>query len=92
MGSTCTTSTFDALKSGRSFFDKSVLHKEFCFSIMVTLLQTILDPSIKIFLLVRGTWLAQSVKPPTLDLSSGLDLRVMSSSPALGSTLGEEPT
>ena len=32
--------------------------------------------------------MAQSVKCPTLDLSSGLDLRVMSSSPTLGSVLG----
>ena len=40
----------------------------------------------------RGTWVAQSVKPPTLDLSSGLDLKVMSSSPVLGSTLGVEST
>jgi len=39
-----------------------------------------------------GTWVAQSVKHPTLDLSSGLDLRVMSSSPTLGSMLGVEPT
>ena len=37
-------------------------------------------------------WLAQSDKYLTLDLSSGLDLRVMSSSPALGSMLGMEPT
>ena len=29
----------------------------------------------------RGTWVAQSVKCLTLDLSSSLDLRVMSSSP-----------
>ena len=36
--------------------------------------------------------MAQSVKRLTLDLSSGLDLRVMSSSPALGSRLGVEPT
>ena len=28
----------------------------------------------------------------TLDLGSGLDLRVVSSSPALGSMLGVEPT
>jgi len=40
----------------------------------------------------RGTWVAQSVKHPTLDLSSGLDLRVVSSSSELGSTLGMEPT
>ena len=30
----------------------------------------------------EGIWVAQSVKHPTLDLSSGLDLRVVSSSPA----------
>jgi len=30
----------------------------------------------------RGTWVAQSVKHPTLDFSSGHDLRVMRSSPA----------
>ena len=40
----------------------------------------------------RGAWVAQLVKCPTLDLSSGLDLRVMSSSPVLGSALGMEPT
>ena len=40
----------------------------------------------------RGTWGPESVKHPTLDLCSGLDLRVVSSSPALGSTLGVEPT
>jgi len=39
-----------------------------------------------------GTWEAQSVKRLTLDLNSGLDLRVVSSSPTLGSTLGMEPT
>ena len=39
-----------------------------------------------------GTWVAQSVKDLILDLSSGLDLRVLSSSPTLGSTLGMEPT
>ena len=36
--------------------------------------------------------MAQSVECPTLDLSSGLDLRVVSSSPALGFILGVEPT
>ena len=30
---------------------------------------------------IQGTWAAQSVKRPTLDFSSGLDLRVVSSSP-----------
>ena len=39
----------------------------------------------------RGTRVAQLVKHPTLDLSSSLDLRVVSSSPALGSALGIEP-
>lgn len=34
--------------------------------------------------------MAQSVGHPTPDLSSGLDLRVLSSSPALGSNV--EPT
>jgi len=34
----------------------------------------------------------QWVKHPTLALSSGLDLRVVSSSPVLGSMLGVEPT
>ena len=38
------------------------------------------------------TLVAQSVKHPTLDLSSGLDLRIMGSSPTLGSTLGMELT
>ena len=36
--------------------------------------------------------MAQSVKRLTLDLSSGLDLWVMSLSPALGSKLGMDPT
>ena len=36
--------------------------------------------------------LGGSVKHPTLDLSSGLDLRLLSLSPALGSTLGMELT
>ena len=39
----------------------------------------------------RGAWV-ESVKCPPLDLSSGLDLMVMSSSPTLGSTLGMKPT
>ena len=41
---------------------------------------------------IGGAWVAQSAKPPALDLSPGLDLSVVSSSPALGSTLGMEPT
>lgn len=40
----------------------------------------------------RDTWVAQLVKHLTLDLSSGLDLRVGSSRPVLGSSLGMEPT
>ena len=40
----------------------------------------------------QGAWVAQSIKHPTLDLSSSLDLRVVSSSPTLGSTLGVVPT
>ena len=38
------------------------------------------------------SWGAPLVKHPTLDLSSGLDLRDLSSSPALGSTLGMKLT
>ena len=40
----------------------------------------------------RGIWVVQSVKRLALDLSLGLDLRVMSSNPTLGSMLGMEPT
>ena len=36
--------------------------------------------------------MAQSVKCPTLNLGSGLDLRVMSLGPALDSALGLKPT
>ena len=39
-----------------------------------------------------GIQVAESVKPQALDLSSILDLRVGSSSPALGSKLGTETT
>ena len=39
-----------------------------------------------------STWVAQSVEPLSLDLSSGLDLRIMSSSPMLASALDMEPT
>lgn len=38
-----------------------------------------------------GTWVAQPVKRPTLDLGPGHDLRVVKLSPVLGSTLGTEP-
>ena len=43
-------------------------------------------------LLSSGTWMAQSVKHLTLDLSSGLGLRAMSSNSALGSMLRMELT
>ena len=39
-----------------------------------------------------STWVAQSVKHLTLDLNSGLDLMVLSSSPVLGSMLGMKLT
>ena len=38
----------------------------------------------------RGAWVAQAVKHLTLDLSSGLDLRVVSSKRSLGSMPGVE--
>ena len=38
----------------------------------------------------RGAWVAQLVKPLTLDLGSGYDLRVLRSSPRWGSGLGME--
>ena len=38
----------------------------------------------------RATWVAQSGKHLTLDCSSGHDLRVLSLSPTLGSTLSRE--
>jgi len=34
---------------------------------------------------LRGAWVAQSVERPVFDLSSGLDLRVVSSNPMLSS-------
>ena len=40
----------------------------------------------------RGAWVAQLIECLTLDLSSGLDLKVVSSSPALGSMLSVKPT
>ena len=41
---------------------------------------------------MRGIRVAQSVRHQILDLGSGLDFMVMSSSPVLGSRLGVEPT
>ena len=38
----------------------------------------------------RGAWVAQLVKRPTLDFSSGRGLKVLGSSPALGSALSVE--
>lgn len=40
----------------------------------------------------RGAWVLQSVDCLTLGLSLGLDLRLLSSSPAMGYTLGLVPT
>jgi len=40
---------------------------------------------------LRDAWVAQSVKHPTLDFSSGHDLRFMISSPMSGSALSMEP-
>lgn len=40
----------------------------------------------------RTNWLAQMVKHSTLELSSGLDLKVVNSSPTLGSAQGAKPT
>ena len=42
--------------------------------------------------LVGGTWVIQSGKHLTLELSSGLDLRVVNASPMMGSALGAKPT
>lgn len=39
-----------------------------------------------------SAWVPQLVKCLNLDLSSGLELGVVSSSPVLGSTLGVDPT
>ena len=41
---------------------------------------------------IRGAQGTQLVERLTLDLSSGLHLRVVTSSPTLGSALGVEPT
>ena len=40
--------------------------------------------------IMQGAWVAQLVKCPTLDFSSGLDLRVLESSPESGSGLSVE--
>ena len=42
-------------------------------------------------ILTRGTWMAQSIKHPTLDFGSGHDPRDVRSSPMSGSVLGIEP-
>ena len=41
-------------------------------------------------MILRGPWVAQLFKCPTLDFSSGRDLRVLRSSPVWGSELGME--
>ena len=40
---------------------------------------------------MRHAWVAQSVKRTTLDFGSGHDLKVLRSSPALGSALSVKP-
>lgn len=40
--------------------------------------------------MLQGTWVTHSVKQQSLDLNSSLDIRIMSSPPALGSVLGVE--
>ena len=40
---------------------------------------------------MRGTWIVQSVKHPTLDFGSGQDLMVVGLSDAWGSVLSMEP-
>lgn len=40
---------------------------------------------------VEGAWVSQSVKHPTLDFSSGHDLRIVRSSPVWHSVLDIEP-
>ena len=40
------------------------------------------------FKALRGTWVVQSVKAPTLDFSSGLDLMVCELKPCLGLSAG----
>lgn len=47
---------------------------------------------LKSFCLFWGAWVVPLIEPLTLDLSSGLELRVMSSSLSLGSTHSVEPT
>ena len=51
-----------------------------------------LDESLGLSTSVKWGHLDGSVSCVSLDLSSGLDLGVMSSSPVLGFTLGREPT
>ena len=41
--------------------------------------------------ILRGAWLAQSVKRPTLDFGPGCDLMVVGSSPTSGSGLSVKP-
>ena len=39
---------------------------------------------------MRGTWMIQLIKLPTLDFGSGLDLRVLALSPESGSILSAQ--
>ena len=65
---------------GRGIYENS-LYFPLNFAVSLSLLQKI----------YWGTWVAQSVKHPTLDFSSDLDLRVVRLSPVLGSTLDMKP-
>jgi len=51
--------------------------------------QKLSQDSLANFLYLRGTWVAQSVKSPTLDFGSGHDVRLRS---MLGSTFSMEST
>jgi len=51
----------------------------------------LMETHLKILETIGGVWVAQLVKCPTLEFSSGHDLRVMRSSPASSSMLGVEP-
>ena len=67
-------------------FSFSLISKYFLISLVIPSLIHWLFKS----MLFRGTWVAQSVKLLSLDLSSGLDFRVVSSSPTSGSMLSGE--
>lgn len=65
-----------------------------CLAIKVKKLEkhSVSDSILKFLLSVKGAWVAQVVKYPTLEIGSGLELRAVSSGCVLDSTLGVEPT